>query len=38
MMLGIVGAAYSLLFAFFLPETVGHAFAVVEGKERTEGE
>jgi MFS family permease len=37
MMLGIVGAAVSLLFVFFLPETVGRTFAVVEGKERTEG-
>jgi MFS family permease len=35
MMLGIVGAAVSLLFVFFLPETVGRAFAVVEGKART---
>jgi MFS family permease len=31
MMLGIVGAAVSLLFVFFLPETVGRKFAVVEG-------
>jgi MFS family permease len=30
MMLGIVGAAVSLLFVFFLPETVGRKFAVVE--------
>jgi MFS family permease len=30
MMLGIVGAALSLLFVFFLPETVGRKFAVVE--------
>ncbi|MEA2947660.1 MAG: hypothetical protein QOI40_2990 [Alphaproteobacteria bacterium] len=35
MMLGIVGAAISLLFVFFLPETVGRTFAVVEGKART---
>lgn len=35
MMLGIVGAAISLAFVFFLPETVGRTFAVVEGKERT---
>ena len=34
MMLGIVGAAISLLFTFFLPETVGRTFAVVEDKER----
>jgi MFS family permease len=35
MMLGVVGAAISLLFVFFLPETVGRTFAVVEGKART---
>jgi MFS family permease len=35
MMLGIVGAAISLLFVFFLPETVGRTFAVVEAKART---
>ena len=34
MMLGIVGAVISLLFTFFLPETVGRTFAVVEAKER----
>lgn len=34
MMLGIAGAAISLFFAFFLPETVGRTFAVVEDKER----
>jgi MFS family permease len=34
MMLGLVGAAVSLLFTFFLPETVGRTFAVVESKER----
>jgi hypothetical protein len=30
MMLGIVGALVSLLFVFFLPETVGRKFATVE--------
>lgn len=35
MMLGVIGAAISLVFTFFLPETVGRAFAVVERKERT---
>jgi hypothetical protein len=35
MMLGIVGAVISLLLTFFLPETVGRTFAVVEDKERT---
>jgi len=35
MMLGIVGAAISLVFTFLLPETVGRTFAVVEKKERT---
>ena len=34
MMLGIAGAAISLVFTFFLPETVGRTFAVVEDKER----
>ena len=34
MMLGIVGAVISLLFTFFLPETVGRTFAVIEAKER----
>jgi MFS family permease len=34
MMLGIAGAVVSLLFTFFLPETVGRTFAVVEDKER----
>ena len=33
MMLGIAGAAISLVFTFFLPETVGRTFAVVEDKE-----
>jgi MFS family permease len=36
MMLGVAGATISLVFAFFLPETVGRTFAVIEGKERTE--
>src|SRR3954453_14244906 len=35
MMLGIIGAAISLVFVFLLPETVGRTFAVVEKKERT---
>jgi MFS family permease len=35
MMLGIIGAAISLVFTFLLPETVGRTFAVVEKKERT---
>src|SRR5882757_7428337 len=30
MMLGVAGAAISLVFTFFLPETVGRTFAVVE--------
>ncbi len=34
MMFGIVGAALSLVFALFLPETAGRKFAVIEGKER----
>jgi hypothetical protein len=34
MMLGIAGAAVSLLLTFFLPETVGRTFAVIEDKER----
>jgi MFS family permease len=34
MMLAIVGSVISLLVALLLPETVGRAFAVVEGKER----
>ena len=33
MMLGVAGAAISLVFTFFLPETVGRTFAVVEDKE-----
>ena len=33
MMFGVVGATFSLLFALFLPETVGRKFAVIEGKE-----
>ena len=34
MMLGVAGAGVSLVFAFFLPETVGRTFAVIESKER----
>jgi MFS family permease len=34
MMLGIAGAAISLVLTFFLPETVGRTFAVIEDKER----
>ena len=34
MMLGIAGAVVSLILTFFLPETVGRTFAVVEDKER----
>jgi MFS family permease len=34
MMLGIAGAVISLILTFFLPETVGRTFAVVEDKER----
>ena len=37
MMLGVVGAVISLLFTFFLPETVGRTFAVIEAKERDGG-
>jgi MFS family permease len=33
MMFGIIGAALSLVFALFLPETAGRKFAVIEGKE-----
>jgi MFS family permease len=33
MMFGLVGAALSLLFALFLPETAGRKFAVIESKE-----
>jgi MFS family permease len=34
MMVGVVGAAFSLLFALLLPETAGRKFVVIEGKER----
>jgi MFS family permease len=33
MMFGVIGAALSLLFALFLPETAGRTFTVIEGKE-----
>ena len=33
MMLGIVAAAFSLVFASFLPETAGRTFVVVESRE-----
>jgi len=36
MMLAVAGSVVSLAFTFFLPETVGRTFAVVEGKERDE--
>jgi hypothetical protein len=34
MMFGIFGAALSLCFALFLPETAGRKFAVIEGKKQ----
>ena len=34
MMFGVIGAALSLVFALFLPETAGRKFSVIEGKER----
>jgi MFS family permease len=36
MMLALVGSAISLVCLFFLPETVGRPFAVIEGKERVD--